>query len=64
MYYLYFTKFFRKVFFETIRISEIVVKMTSYSTKQFCRENLILFLDFGNENDDSDEEFETQDLYD
>ena len=34
--------------------------MTSQSAKQFRRENLILFPDCG----DSDDEFETQDLYD
>ena len=38
--------------------------MTSQSAKQFRRENLILFSDSENESDDSDDEFETQDLYD
>ena len=38
--------------------------MTSQSAKQFRRENLILFSDSEDESDNSDDEFETQDLYD
>ena len=38
--------------------------MTSQSAKQFRRENLILFSDSESESDNSDDEFETEDLYD
>ena len=38
--------------------------MTNQSAKRFRQENLYLFLDFDNESYDSDDKFETQNLYD
>ena len=39
------------------------MKITSQSAKQFCQENLGLFLDSENESDDSDDKFKSQNFY-